>query len=456
MSQIGDLLRALYRNLFLESTVYEDEHGPDRRRRVLNTILLLLLFRILADIPALNVDEERLHQLLADNPFLGFVDLLAGGDVLKHFSVVAAGIFPYLVALAIAQGATLVVPSLREMRNQGEELKKRVKLIAKVLTVILAFLLALFVSHVLSRQTGFFPGKIRWFTGSTFLSTLWIVVLVTFGSTLSAGLVNWISRTGIRPGENIVLLAGASLTLAKQIADIVRDAPDTASAMERVVTVSAVLVVLVALAFVLVSAQRPVRFTFPRRQTNLAAGGSLPSASVPLLLNGGGIVPLSAAIGLLGLLRFADAYIASGFGGSLGAAATAIGARLALTSGWYWVALAALIVLFTYACNFATIDAGLADNMKKQGAFIPGLRPGTETATFISKTVARISLLGGVSMALFGAGVPYVIFRLTQRDDLLTVLSLIIIVKTVVAVWSRYQADGTMERYDTLLKRVRV
>jgi preprotein translocase subunit SecY len=190
VGKVAELLRALYRNLFAESTFYEDQYAPDRRHRVLNTILLLLAFRILADIPVLNVDEERLHQLLADNPLLGLVDLLAGGEVLTKFSFVAAGIFPYLAARVIAYGATRVVPSLRERRMRSSEGDKQIKEIAKWLTLPLAFAFAYVLSHYLSRQTGLFPGQIHWFTWATFFPSPWIVCLVTLGSVLSSGIAN--------------------------------------------------------------------------------------------------------------------------------------------------------------------------------------------------------------------------------------------------------------------------
>src|SRR5207344_817450 len=143
---------------------------------------LLLLFRALADIPILNVDEERLEQLLADNPLVGIVDLFAGGDVLKHFSFVAAGIAPYLLALGLATAATWFVPSLRELRRQGERGKKRIEFYATVLTIPLALVFGWAISHYLALQTGLFPGHIRWFSSDSFVRSLGIVCLVTLGS----------------------------------------------------------------------------------------------------------------------------------------------------------------------------------------------------------------------------------------------------------------------------------
>jgi preprotein translocase subunit SecY len=164
--------------------------GPTLRRRIIYTVLLVLLFRVLADIPVLNVDEERLNRLLADNPLTGVVDLFAGGEVLTHFSVVGAGIFPYLLALVLVNGATWLVPALRELRRRGEEGKKRLELYATLLTIPLAFVFAWSISHYLARQTGLFPSGIHWFTSASARSRS-PMRLISASPRASAALLEW-------------------------------------------------------------------------------------------------------------------------------------------------------------------------------------------------------------------------------------------------------------------------
>ena len=462
MGKIYQLLHELFRNLFAKSTVYEDQHGPDLRHRIFYTILLLLFFRILADIPALNVDEERMQHLLADNPFLGLVDLFAGGEVLTHFSIVAAGIFPYLVALVIAQAATWVVPSLRTLRRQGEEGKKKIARIATGVSIPLAFIFALAISHFLARQTGLFPGGIHWFTAAGFFPSLWIVCLVTAGSVLSAGIVNWITRKGVGPGEDIVLLAGASLALAKRASQGVRATADFTHAAEWLAFFIVATAVVVALSLWLGKAQRRIPIVFPKRRLVSRRGvESIAAPAIPLPLNSGGILPVSGAIGLLTLLGFTGTFLESHFGGTmgLGVIGNALAGLLKPASDWFWLAFAGLIVLFTYVCNFATIwpqslDAklSLAEEMKQQGTFIPGLRPGAATAAYLSRTVARTSLLGGLGTAFLAAGLPYLILRVAGQDILLTVVSLIVVAKTIDGLQSRFLAHRSMESYDGLLR----
>jgi preprotein translocase subunit SecY len=126
---------------------------------------------------------------------------------------------------------------------------------------------------------------------------------------------------------------------------------------------------------------------------------------------------VTGAIGLLTLLQLAGAFVESHFGSSI-----VPGAWLTADSGWYWTILAGLIVLFTYVCNFGVILPGLADDqpslaeqIKKKGFFVPSFRPGTATEDLFSRTILRISLFGGLGLALLAAGVPYLVLRLTHN-----------------------------------------
>src|SRR5208282_5093391 len=214
-------------------SLLSDDDGISLKRRWIYTALLLLGFRLLAHVPVVNVDEERLHRLLADNPLVGVVDLFAGGDVLANFSVVAAGILPYLLARTLASAATLIVPPLRELRRRGEQGKDRIELYTKLLTIPVAFAFAWFLSQYLAERTGLFPGQIHWFTRASFWPSLWIVCAVTTGSLVSTGISYLITKKGIGSGEDVILLAGASLGFAQQLEQITLGTPDRHLGLER-------------------------------------------------------------------------------------------------------------------------------------------------------------------------------------------------------------------------------
>jgi len=434
---------------FFRGLFFDKRYEPDLRRRVLYTVLLLLLFRLLAAIPVLNVDEERLRQLLADNPLLGAVDLFAGGEVLTRFSVAAAGILPYLVALALVQGATWIIPRLGELRREGDKGKKRIEFYAKLSTIPLAFIFAWAISHYLAQQTGLFPGRLRWFTSSTFFPSLKVVLLITGGSLATTWITGLITKKGVGYGESVVLLCGASLAFHKQIVDVVHESLDVGLIAVRLGFMLAGGLVVVVLSFYLTKAVRKIPLTTGKQTSSRFGSVDL---HIPIPLNRGGILPVSAAMGLLALVQFAQGFLESNFGRGL--------------SGWtrldgdlYWIAFVCLVVLFVYICNFSQIwqpfsneELSLAESLKRQWFFIPGVRPGNATEGYLCQITVRITLFGSLGLAFLAAGLPYLILRLTGQNVIMTVLSLIVVVKTVTDLRDQIQAYRPSESYEGLIK----
>jgi len=410
------------------------------RSRVIWTALLLLLFRALAHVPVLKVNEEQLNHLLANNPLVGIVNLFAGGEVLTHFSLVAAGILPYLVALALVEWGAWVVPSLRELRLGGEQGEKRLELLSKLLSIPLAFLFAWLLSQYLAQQTGLFPGHIHWFTAASFLPSLWIVCLVTLGSLISTYISSRITKKGIGSGEDIILLAGASLGLLTRLVHVTYNSPEAKVGIERLGALAAFSLVVVLLSIYLLKGMRRVPLEYVRRPI-LSRRIPLPEDArphLPLLINYGRTRPITAAIGWLVLLQlglvFLHAHLGEGAGHIMGALSfwTAPGA------GSYWLLLACLIVLFTYIYNFQLIwqpfrdsEMSLADSLIKgpNPAFIPGIRPGKATQKYLMRAVWWNTIPGAFGLAFLAAGLPYAILRLTNQNLLVAVLSLMVIVE---------------------------
>lgn len=436
----------------LEDTWRADLRAPSLRERVFWTVPLVLLFRLLTVIPVLNVDEDRLTELLAGNPLLGTIDLFAGGEVLTHFSVVAAGIFPYLLALILVKGATWVVPSFRELQREGERGKKRLERYARIATIPLAFAFAWGLSQYLSQQTGLFPGRIHWFTSAGFFPTAKIVGLVTLGSLASTWITSLITKKGVGSGEGVVLVVGSSLGFVRQLQAIVPGTPGPTVAIHRLVFAGIVGLMVVVFSIYQVKAVRrvPVQFAKIRKSP-------IPSY-LPLLLNRGGLLPVSSAIGVLTLVQFARNFLLAHFGGGPAAVGRGLSALTAPGSGWYWVTLAGLIVLFTYICNFSMLwqppsnkDLSLAEQLKRAGSYIPGVRPGSQTEEYLSRIMTRITLPAGLGLALLAAGLPYAILQLTQQNVLVAVLSVIVFVQTLEGLRDEVRAYALVGEYKGFL-----
>jgi preprotein translocase subunit SecY len=421
-------------------------------RRFANTLLLLLAFRILVAIPVLHVDEERLNRLLAANPLIGLVDLFAGGETLNHFSIAAAGIFPYLVALILVQIAAATSSGVREMQR-SEKGKKRLELLTRGVTISVAFLFAWSLSRYLSQEVGLFPQHIHWFTLGSFWPSLPVVSLVTVGSLISTVLSDVITRKGIGQGADVVLLGGSSLVFLKQTAHVVRSAPSGAAALERVGWILAAGMIIVIFSIYLMGAQRNIPINYAKRIVG-RRGLPVPSSHLPSLLNYGRIRPVSAAIGVLALLQLSQNFFESRAHSWLGAAGLWLTGWINPNRGWYWLALGVLILVFTYMYNFSALwqtEPSFADELKRQGAFIPGVRPGQNTEQYIHRVVRSISLPGGVGVALLAAGVPYAILLLTHQNLSVTVLSLVVVVTTAQSLLSEVTAYHLAESYQGLL-----
>ncbi len=350
--------------------VYEDPSKPGLHRRILNTVLFLLLFRLLAHIPLAHLDEERMHALLAQNPLLGAIDLFAGGEVLTGFSVVAVGLFPYLLSAGLVGLAARVIPALRSLEKESEE--ERFKLYTRVVTVPLAVVLAWGIMRYLKLETGLFPAHLRWFTRSSFLSSLLIVGAVTLGSWLTEKIKDWIKEHGIGNGASAILLAGSSLSLVTWVSDLVFSGAGTATVVRQLALDAVVAVVVIVLSIPLLTAERRIPMILPRRRPG---SGALASAYQPVLalsLNRGGLAPVTSAVGFLLLFQIAAMALAWAFPGRFDAVQRVLLAPTKTDHGLYWALLGGLVVAFTYISNYTLLWKPYKDSGQDPGG-IPAL-----------------------------------------------------------------------------------
>jgi preprotein translocase subunit SecY len=443
--------------------IYEDPTKPGLRRRIFNTLLLLLLFRLLANIHVVNVNEERIHELLAQNPLLGAIDLFAGGDVLTGFSVVAVGLFPYLLAAGLVRLAARLIPSLRVLEKDSEE--ERFQLYTRIVTVPLAVVLAWGIMRYLSLETGRFPAHLAWFTRSSFLSSLLIVSAVTFGSWLTGKIKDWIAKHGIGPGESVILLVGSSLSFITWVADLVFSGAGTADVLRQLALNAVVGLIVVELSIPLLAAVRNIPMTNAsaiRRQSRPGDRRD-PSPILPLKLNHGGITPVSSAVGFLLLFQIAAMALAWAFPGKFAAWQQVLLAPTKPEHSLYWALLAGLVIAFTYLSNYTVLwkpyknsEKSLAEILRTESNsfYITGVRPGVQSALYLSRVMARITLPAAVTLAFLAAGLPYVILRFTGQNAAVAIVAEVVFVKSFLDVRERYRTYREADRsYESLLNK---
>lgn len=436
-------------------------HG-ELRQKFLWTVALVCLFRLMAHIPVFNVDEERLNQLLADNPLIGAVDLFAGGEVLDKFSMVAAGILPYLLAIGLVKGLAWVIPPLAALRRRGEDGQKRLELIAKVASAPLAFFFAWGLSRYLNEKIGFFPRDFHLFSAATFWVSLRVVGLMTLGSIVSTALTDRITKVGVGSGAGVILLVGSSVGFFDQVVRVFQSEPAAGPRFERLALMAASGLVALVLSIYLGRTQRRIPIQYAKRTTEKPRYGSSGNY-LPFLLNRGGVLAVSAATGALALLRFVGDFLGSHFGGGFAGVKDALDGWITGGGVWYWAVLACLIILFTYISNFSVLwepmfsdGLPLVESLRRQSAYIPGFRPGLKTEAYLTFILWRITLPGALGLAFLAAVLPALIHWLTQQNSVPTVISLMITVKTVDDVGQQMESEVVQDSYDSFLTRGRL
>ncbi|MBV8486306.1 MAG: hypothetical protein JO077_25945 [Verrucomicrobia bacterium] len=433
-----------------------DPFGPKLKRRVINTILLVALFRILALIPLIHADDEKtLNKILAENPLIGVVDLFAGGEVLSHFSIVAAGLFPYLTALVLVTFVAFVLPQLRHL-NESEKGKRRIETYAKWATIPIAFAFAWGLSRLLSQEIGLFPANLHLFTPGSFLPSLITISLVTLGSWFSALITGWITKWGIYDGAAVLLLIGSFISLGNRLVGVSHGWPYPPETLLRLTVIGLGVVSAAALSIFLINAIQRVKLAAARPQGK--AGRS--SLELPLQFNCGGILPVSSALGLLFLVHVTQEFFSLHFKGPIGTVALFLGGWATPGNPWYWAVLALLVVAFTYFYNFSKLsqpfadqEISIAEQLKQNWIFVPGVRPGAQTEAYLSRIMSRITPVGALALVTLSVGIPFAILQVTQQDVSVLVLSVFVLVQTLDGLIHWLSARISLESYHGLLKR---
>ncbi|MBK7926095.1 MAG: preprotein translocase subunit SecY [Bryobacterales bacterium] len=378
-------------NKFLEA-VANVFRIPDLRNRVLFTLGLLAVYRLGAHIPTPGIDATRLEQFFAQNQgtFFGFIDMFSGG-MFRRLTVFALGIMPYITASIILQLMTVVVPALEKLQKEGELGRRKITQWTRYLTVGLAMMQSIGIATTLQSMEGGFVMN----PGIGFI--LMTMISLTTGTAFIMWLGEQITERGIGNGMSLIIFAG-----------IVRGLP---SAMEEIYTnvfvtrqwtvlhVAIILLIMVAVVAFIVLVERgerriPVQYA-KRMVGRRMMGGQ--STHLPLKVNAGGVIPVIFASSLLAIPQsFMGLDLVRNsewLRGMLGA--------ISHSQPLYFLIYTAGIIFFCFfyiSIIFNPNEA--ADNMRKYGGFIPGIRPGRNTADYMNKILTRITMVGGLYLAL--------------------------------------------------------
>lgn len=411
---------------------------PDLKRRVIFTLLMLVVFRIGAHIPVPGIDPKALVNVFSQGGILGFLDMFAGG-ALSNFSILALGIMPYINASIIFQLLTSVIPQLEELAKSGEEGRDKIAQYTRWGAILLALV------------QGF--GITMWMENLGVVVTAgWayrfmVIITLTAGSMFLMWLGELISDFGIGNGISLLIFAGIVARLLPQFVrtfSLIR-VGEVNPFLFGLALVMAVLIVAFVVEFQ--EAQRKIPVQYAKRVVGRRVYGGQ-STHIPIRVIQGGVLPIIFASSvLLFPATLAQFFRESGFMKGLAEA-------LSPNSVLYLSLYVGLIIFFTYFYTAVTFNpAELAENMKKYGGFIPGIRPGRPTVEYIDRCLTRITLWGSLVLALI-AVVPNILVELTNVTTFyFGGTAVLIMVGVAIETVTQLEAQLLMRHYEGFIRR---
>ncbi len=413
---------------------------PDLRGKLLFTLLILIIFRFVAQVPTPGVDQDALAEVFKNNQLYGMLDLFSGG-AMRNLSVLAMGVYPYITATIVMQLLTPVIPRLMALSREGEAGRNKINMYTHWLAVPLAALQGYGQVVLLQREGVFGEGSIEP------LAMAAIILSLVAGTMFLVWLGELITERGIGNGVSIIIFGGIVAGMPNLVATggLVWDTDKLGILAFAVLGLATVLFIVI---FTEAARRIPVHYSksvFRGRRMYRQSG----STHIPLKVNSAGMIPLIFAMSLVML----PGIIASYFGSS-GVKDTAAYFLMNWTSHWsYWLVYFLLVVGFAFFYTIVVFEQmNLAETLQKQGGFIPGVRPGPNTSTYLSQVMTRITWAGALFLALV-AVLPFIAQKLTGVEVVvLSSTALLIMVGVALDTMKQLEAQLLMRRYEGFLK----
>ena len=406
------------------------------RKKVIFVLSMLVVFRLLSSIPIPGIDTVALDSFLSNNQFFGMLNIFSGGG-LSNLSIVMLGVGPYITSSIIMQLLTIMVPALKRLYHEEGQLgRKRFTQYSRLLTVPLAVIQGYSLLALLENQNILF--------NLTTFDRITNIIMVVSGSILLMWLGELVSEFGIGNGVSLIIFAGIVSQIPSEVSQLLFTFDVSQIPLFLVFLVAGILVV--AGVVVVTEAERPIPVTYAKqvRGMKMYGGGS---TYIPLRVNQAGVIPIIFALSLLMFPQMIGNFLANS-SNSILLSISKVLISFSDTNVLYSVLYFVLVFLFTYFYTAVTFDPeALATNLQKNGAFIPGIRPGVSTSQYITKVLSRITLLGAVFLG-FIAVLPLIMRSLTGITAIaLGGTALLIVVSVVLDLIKKIDAQISMREY---------
>nr|WP_106781811.1 preprotein translocase subunit SecY [Lysinibacillus timonensis] len=419
----------------------------DIRNKIIFTLLMLVVFRIGTFIPVPNVDANVL-QVADEFNLIGFLNTFGGG-ALANFSIFALGIMPYITASIIVQLLQMdVVPKFAEWAKQGEVGRRKLAQFTRYFTVILAFLQAFAMSFGFNQMYG---GSL--IKDTSFLSYLTIAIVLTAGTSFLLWLGEQITAHGVGNGISIIIFAGIAAAIPNAVNQVYAQQIEGAGEQLFIKIIVLALLVLVLLAIVvgviyIQQALRKIPIQYAKRVAGRSSQAGVQQTHLPLKVNAAGVIPVIFAIAFI----VTPQTLAAFFGQN--DFTTFISNTFDYSKPVGMLIYVALIVAFTYFYAFIQVNPeNLADNLKKQGAYIPGIRPGNDTQSYLTKVLYRLTFVGAMFLVVVSVlPILFINFMNLPATAQIGGTSVIIVVGVALETMKQLEAQLVKRHYKGFMK----
>ncbi len=413
----------------------------DLRNSILFVLLMLVIFRVAAHIPIPGIDTQALKEFFGSNQLLGIMNILSGSGM-ENFSIVAMGIAPYITASIIFQLLTMIIPKLEEISKEGESGRQKINQWTRMLTVPLAAMQSYGLIALLSRSAGNVFGDL----------TAWRLFVIILTTTAGTIFLMWIgelvSEKHIGNGISLIIFAGIVSRLPSSLYQTM-----ITFSKDQLITLgifAAIGILTIVGVIIITEGQRNVPVSYAKRVRGMKMyGGS--NTHLPLRVNMAGVIPIIFAISIILFPPMIAQFFLSAKTQFLVMASEKI-IEIFENQIFYGVLYFLLVFGFTYFYTEVVFHPDqIAENLQKQGGFIPGIRPGRHTAEYLKNTTSRIILAGALFLGII-AVMPLVLRGVFPTVTTLAIggTSLLIVVSVVIETFKQIEAQLTMRDYEGL------
>ncbi len=413
---------------------------PDLRKRIIFTFIMLAIFRLGSAIPVPGIDIARIKDIVAGAGLLSFFDLVSGG-AFGEMTIFALSITPYITASIIMQLLTMAIPALEEMAKEGEEGSKKITQYTRYATIALALIQSTGIS------IGLFRGAL---INQDAFSIVVVILTLTAGTTFLMWLGEEITDKGVGNGISLLIFAGIVSRLPSGIINTFALAKQGEINILAIIVFLAITLAIIVGVVAIQEGTRKIPVQYAKRVVGRKMYGGQ-SSHIPLKVNQAGVMPVIFAMSIL-QFPHTIAYFVGKEGRFANFLNTWLSPNVMPGIIVYNLFTALLIVFFTYFYTAATFNpVEISTNMKKNGGFIPGIRPGKPTSDYLNKVLTRITLAGAIFLAVITI-VPTIIISATGIRIAFGGTAILIVVGVALETMQQIEAQLLMRHYQGFLK----